>query len=242
VRGLLVALILILSGCRATVTTQVDVGADGHGTVRAAVGLDDEALQKVGDVAAELRVDDLRQVGWTVEGPRKADDGLTWVRASWAFDDAEQANRALAQLSGPEGPFRDLELVRTSSLLRSTTRLAGTVDLSRGLGGFADADLAARVGDTLPLDVARLRAELGPEADRVLQVRFEASLPGSPETNAPTRSGGRAVWAPALGQQLRIDASSDHLRLVPLVPAVVAAVLLLAVLCGLLIVRRRRRI
>ena len=218
------------------------MGADGRGTVRAAVGLDDEALQTVGDVGAELRVDDLRQAGWRVEGPRKEDDGLTWVRASWAFDDAEEANRALAQLSGPEGPFRNLQLVRTSSLLRSKTRLTGAVDLSGGLSGFADADLAARVGDTLPLDAARLRTELGPGADGMLQVRFEARLPAPVDSNASSRDGGRAVWAPALGEQLPIEASSDHLRLVPLVPATVAVVLLLAVAAGFVVVGRRQRI
>ena len=208
--------------------------------MRAEVGLDDEALQKVGDVGAELRVDDLRQAGWTVEGPDKDDDGLTWVRAAWAFDDVEEANRALVQLSGPGGPFRDLRLVRTSTLLRARTRLTGAVDVSGGLGAFADADMATRVGDTLPLDVARLRAELGPDADRVVQVRLEARLPGTAKTNAPSLEGGRAVWAPALGQQLGVDAYSDHLRLVPLVPATVAGVLLLIVLAAFLVVRRRR--
>lgn len=213
--------------------------SEGKGTVRAAVGLDDDAVSRFGDLAGELRVDDLRQAGWEVEGPRKEDDGLTWVRASRSFSGADEANTFLAQLSGPEGPFRDLRLARSRSLLRSTTRLTGTVDLSAGLAAFADPDLAARVGDTLPLDLDRLRAELGPDADQELQVAFEADLPGDVRANAP-QEGGRAVWQPSLGQELPIEASSEALALVPLVP-VAAAVLLVVVLgAGFLVWRRRR--
>jgi hypothetical protein len=233
------ALLLALSGCRATVTAGLDVDSEGKGTVRAALTLDDDAVRMFGDLAGELRVDDLRQAGWEVEGPRKEDDGLTWVRASRAFSGAEEANTFLAQLSGPEGPFRDLRLTRSRSLLRSTTRLTGVVDLAAGLAAFADSDLAARVGDTLPLDVDRLRQELGPDADQELQVAFEARLPGDVRANAPTE-GDRAVWRPALGQQLRIEASSDAVALVPLVP-VLAALLLFVVVGAAFLVWRRRR-
>ena len=215
------------------------MGSDGHGTVRAAMGLDDEAVRMFGDLGADLRVDDLRQAGWEVEGPKKEDDGLTWVRASRPFSDPEEANAALAQLSGPGGPLRDLQVTRSRSLLRTRTRLSGVIDLSGGIAGFSDADLAAKVGDTLPLDLDRLRRELGPDADRALQVSFQARLPGSVRSNATTQSGGRAVWQPALGQELRIEASAEALALVPLLPAV-AALLLFVVAGASLLVRRRR--
>ena len=226
-------------GCRATLTAGLDVGSDGHGTVRAAIGLDDEAVRTFGDLRAELRVDDLRQAGWEVEGPEKEDDGLTWVRASRPFSDAEGANQALAQLSGPGGPLRDLRLTRSRSLLRTRTQLSGVVDLSGGIAGFSDPELAAKVGDTLPLDLDRLRRELGPDADQELQVSFSTRLPGSIRSNASAQEDGRAVWQPALGQQLRIEASAEGLALVPLVPAV-AVLLLLMVTGAFLIVRRRR--
>ena len=215
------------------------MGTDGKGTVRASLGLDDDAVSRFGDLAGELRVDDLRQAGWEVQGPRKEDDGLTWVRASRSFSRAEEANAALGQLSGPEGPFRDLRLTRSRSLLRSSTRLTGVVDLAAGLAAFADPDFAAWVGDTLPLDVNRLRDELGADADEELQVAFEARLPGDVRANAP-QEGGRAVWRPGLGQQVRIEASSEALALVPLVP-VLAGALLLVVLSAAFLVWRRRR-
>ncbi|HEX2042431.1 MAG TPA: hypothetical protein VHF24_07305, partial [Acidimicrobiales bacterium] len=198
-----------------------------------------DAVSRFGDLAGELRVDDLRQAGWEVDGPRKEDDGLTWVRASRSFAGADEANTFLAQLSGPDGPFRDLRLTRSRSLLRSTTRLTGTVDLSAGLAAFADPDLAARVGDNLPLDLDRLREELGPDADQELQLAFQAGLPGDVRANAPQEQG-RAVWQPALGQRLQIEASSEALALLPLVP-VAAAALLVVVLGAAFLVWRRRR-
>ena len=172
-------------------------------------------------------------------GPRKEDDGLTWVRASRSFSGADEANAVLAQLSGPDGPLRDLRLSHSRSVLRTTTRLTGVVDLAGGLAAFADADLVARVGETLPLDVERLRDELGPDADEELQVAFEARLPGSVRSGGE-QVGDRVVWRPTLGQQLLIEASSEAVALVPLVP-VVAGMLLLIVLGASFLVWRRRR-
>ncbi len=226
--------------CQVRVTAGIDVGADGDGTVRAAVGLDTAALSAVGDLGAALRIDDLRAAGWEVEGPRQEDDGFTWVRASRPFSDVEEARLALSELSGPDGPFRDLSFARERSFLRTRTHLSGTVDLSGGLTGFADADLRALVGDTIRLDAEGLRGELGADPDQAVQVRFEARLPGSARSNAPERAGDRFVWRPAMGRQLAIEASSSGLR-VPVVPIAVAVVLLVAVGAGGLLVARRRR-
>ncbi|MFN2609186.1 MAG: hypothetical protein ABR511_15060 [Acidimicrobiales bacterium] len=220
-------MLLATGACRVRVTGGIDVGAGGSGTVRAGVGLDDEAVKGAGDLAAALRVDDLRQAGWTVTGPRKEGDGLTWVRASKPFSGVEQAVADLAELSGPDGPFKGLTLRRTSSLLHRTTSLSGTVDLSGGLSGFADADLRSKVGDALPLDADALRRQFGPDADKVLSVQFEALLPGSATSNATTRDGGRLVWRPTLGSRLAVSARSSDLAPWPLV--VIGLVLVLAV-------------
>ena len=224
-------LLLALSACQVRVTAGLDVDPDGEGTVRAAVGLDGNALRAVGDLAAALRVDDLRAVGWEVEGPRPEGDGLTWVRASRSFSDVDEARLALSQISGPDGPFRNLTFDRERSFLRTRTRLSGAVDLSGGLAGFADADLRTLLGDTVRLDPEGLRAELGADLDRAVQVQFEARLPGSVRSNAPERSGNRSVWRPLVGQQLTIEASSSGLK-VPVVPIAVAVALLVAVAVG----------
>ena len=214
---------------------------DGSGTVRAGLGFDAEAAESVGDIAAVLRADDLRQAGWEIEGPRAEDDGLTWVRASRKVANTEEANRALAELSGPAGPFRDLSVSRSQTLVHNRTSLSGTVDLAGGLTSLGDAEFLAKVGDSLPLDIEGLRAEFGDGLDQAVQVQFEARLPGSAEANTDERADGRLVWRPALGASLPMKADSEALNLIPL--AVVAVVLLAVVglSTGWFLLRRRRR-
>jgi hypothetical protein len=237
-RIVVVVMLLWATACQVRVSAGIDVDQGGGGTVRAAVGLDAEALANVGDLGAVLRVDDLRQAGWRVDGPRKEGDGLTWVRASRPFSRVEDADRALSELSGAGGPFRDLAFRRSRSFLHTRTSVSGVVDLTRGAAGFGDDDLQAKVGDTLRLDPDGLRAELGPDADRALSVQFEARLPGSMRSNASVRAGGSATWRPALGQQVRIEASSQVLNLVPLVLAALALLVVVGVATTVVLLRR----
>ncbi len=234
-------MVLAAGACQVRVTGGIDVDPDGGGTVRAGLGLDGEALATVGDLNTALRVDDLRQAGWKVDGPRKEGDGLTWIRVSRPVSDTLEAVTALAQLSGPEGPFRNLTLSSTHSLFRNRTTLSGAVDLSGGLTGLGDADLLAKFGGGLPLDLDGLRKEFGPDLDKAVQVSFEARLPGSVDANTTEKAGGRLVWRPPVGSRLPIGATSKGLNLLPLVT--VAVVLLVAVggATAWLLVRRRRR-
>ncbi len=239
---LVALLVWATTACHVTLAAGVDVARDGSGRVTAGVGLDAEALKEVGDPATALRVNDLRQAGWEVDPPRKEDDGLTWVRASKPFADPEQAATIMAELSGPDGPFRDFRLVRTKSATRSKTSFTGTLDLSRGLAGLSDPDLATALDDVdLGLDLEGLRRRFGDALPRTVTVQVTAGLPGELTTNAPERDGGRARWSPELGQTVQMEASGEALRINPAIPvgAGVAVVVLAGVL--LVVVRRRRR-
>ena len=239
-RRLLPLLVAVLAwattACQLTVAAGIDVNRDGTGRVTAGLGLDEGAVKEVGDLTTALRLDEVRAAGWQVESPRKEGDGLTWVRASKPFADPEQVPAILAQLNGPDGPFRDFRVVRTKSLTRSKTTFTGTLDLAGGLAGLSDPELNAALDDVeLGLDVEGLRGRFG---DR-LKVQVTAGLPGEVTTNAPARDGGRALWAPALGQTLQLQASSEAFRIDPRIP--IAAALLLVILGVALVVRRRRR-
>jgi hypothetical protein len=231
------------TACHVTLAAGVDVARDGSGRVTAGIGLDADALKELGDPVAALRVDDLRQAGWQVEPPRREDDGLTWVRAFKPFADPEQAATIMAELSGPDGPFRDFRIVRTKSLTRSKTTFTGTLDLSRGLAGLSDPELAATLGDVdLGLDLEGLRRRFGDQLARTVTVQVTAGLPGDMTTNAPARDGGRALWSPELGQTVQMEATSEALRINPAIPiAAGAAVLVLAGVLVFVVVRRRRR-
>ncbi|MFP5320205.1 MAG: hypothetical protein ACLGI2_18160 [Acidimicrobiia bacterium] len=207
-------------GCQVVLSAGIEAERDGSGVVRAAVGLDDEALRQLGDPAAELRLDDLREAGWSVAPPGKEPDGLTWVRLSKPFADADQAGRVTAELSGPGGPFRQFRLERRRSLLRTTTELTGVVDLTAGLGGLSDEGLQAALGDAAPaLDAAAL-------AGHDVRVRVEARLPGEEPR----------VWEPELGEELRLEARSDVVNVRLLGGAAAAVVFTLA---ALVLLRRR---
>ena len=168
------ALLAVVSGaCQVSVVVGVAVERNGTGRVTAGIGLDADAVRELGDPATALRLDDVRQAGWQVEGPRKEGDGLTWIRASKPFAGVDQVPAILAELNGPDGPFRDFRVVRTESLLRSRTTFSGTLDLSRGLVGFADPELTAALGDVDPgLDLDGLRGRFG--ADLASSVRVQA--------------------------------------------------------------------
>ena len=229
------------TACQVTLAAGVDVARDGTGRVTAGLGLDADALVEVGDPATALRLDDVRQAGWQVEGPRKEDDGLTWFRASKPFSDPDQVPAILAELNGPDGPFRDFRIVRTKSLTRSTTTFTGTLDLSRGLAGLSDPDLTTALGDVpLNLDVDGLRGRFGDAVGNTVKVLVTAGLPGKVDTNAPASDGSRALWAPDLGQTVQLEASSQAFRVDPRIPMAAASVLVLVVVL-VVVIRRRHR-
>lgn len=200
-------------------TAGVEAERDGSGWVRAGLGLDQEALRELGDPVKELRLDDLRQSGWDVTEPKTEKDGLTWVRVSKRFARAEDAARVAAELSGPEGPFRDFRLERSRTFFKTKTSLSGLVDLSAGLAGLSDPALQEKVGD---YDLGLDPAGLGQRA----KVQVEARLPGRVQS-----------WEPAVGEKLRVETASEVWNLSPLVPAVACLVFTTAALA--VFIRRR---
>ena len=200
------------------------MGTGGSGVVRAGIGLDDEALGEVGDPARELRLDDLRESGWTVTGPSKEADGLTWVRLSKPFADSDEAGRVASELSGPDGPFRDFLVERKRTFAKTTTRFTGTVDLSKGLAVLSDTGLEQALGDE---NVAGLRDRFAKDFDRTLSVRVDVRLPGQ------TRS-----WEPKVGEELRLEAASEQWNVRPLIAAVAALVFAVAALSYVVVSRR----
>lgn len=237
---LLVALLAwATAACQVTLAAGIDVARDGSGRVSAGLGLDADAAQELGDPVTALWVDDLRQAGWDVEGPR-SEDGLTWIRASKPFADPEQAAAVLAELNGPDGPFRDFRIVRTKSLTRSRTTFTGTLDLSGGLAGLSDPDLTTALDDVdLGLDLEGLRRRFGDALARTVSVQVTVGLPGEMTTNATARDGDRALWAPELGETVRLEASSEAFRVDPLLAAAAGAVLVVLIVLLVLVARRR---
>lgn len=222
-----------LSACRTDVLVRVAVEEDGSGTVQVAVGLDDEALGRIPDLAQQLRVDDLEQAGWAVSGPAAEDDGRTWVRAVKPFSSPEAASAVIAEVTGPDGPLRGFTVTRERSLARTEITVDGTVDLSGGLEAFSDPEVAAAL-DGLPFGQELPELLGGTPPAEAVRVTVAVALPGEVEADATEVAPGLAVWEVALGDgPVELSASSSELRTATvawLVVAAAAALLLAAVL------------
>lgn len=238
----LAALVIALaSGCQLTTAVGVDANRDGSGLVRVAVGLDADAARRVPNLKSDLRTDDLTKAGWTIVGPRKEDDGRTWIRASKPFDDPADASKVIEEISGPNGPFTDFYLGQSRSFLTTKTTFRGTVNLSGGIEAFGDEQLRQRLGgSSIGVDPKELEARLGQVLDRIFTFRVQTRLPGDVQSNAPLEAEHGAEWRPKLGEKVTLVATSSALNTRQVVGTVVA-VLAAVALAVVLVVRRVRR-
>ena len=251
--ALAAAAVALTGACRVDVSVGIDAEADGTGRVRAAALLDDEAVDRLvgeaagdpatSDPATRIKVDDLRSAGWTVTGPRPTDDGGLEVVATHPFDDVAEARRLLSEIAGDPGPFRDVTLRQDRGFFKTTTAFEGTVDLAAGLGSFTDPELreALEATDEAPLGVtqAQLEQRLGEAIERMFGLQVAVRLPGRVASNAPTETGNGAVWAPSLGEEVVLEASSERWNVANVVAALVAILGGLAL--AVVLWRNRRR-
>lgn len=241
---LLSCLVVLCAGCQLDARVLIDVVEDGSGLVSVSVALDQDAADRVPELADQLEVDDLVATGWTVTGPALEADGLTWVRASKPFPSPGRAALVLDEVTGAEGPFQDLAVRRSASLLEEEWRVSGAVDLREGLAGFSDDALRDRLDGT---DVGRSAEEIAADVGRPIAevVTFEVavSLPGDVRADGVV-DGRRATWEPVLGERLEVDATGSRWNVATggwLALAAAATTALVAVLLVRAARRLRRR-
>ena len=224
------------TACQVRTTVAVDVAKDGSGTVTVAVGLDADALRRLPDLdddgrstTADLtrlvRTDDLAAAGWHVSGPvgSAADGGFVWIRATKPFGTPEEAGRVLGEVTGRDGPLRDLRVDRHDSFGRTRFTFEGTADLSGGLEAFGDEGLAAALdGEVLGQDPSAIEAELGRPLSEMFSLEVSADLPGDSKATA---------WTPELGEEPVEMAATGTVR-----DGWVLALTAVAVACGLALV------
>jgi hypothetical protein len=223
----LAALALVLcSACQVTIAVGVDANQNGSGVVRAGVGLDNDALRQIPDLAQQLRVDDLKKAGWTIVGPRKERDGRTWVRATKPFRNPAGAQKAMTELNGPNGPFKSFRLRQSHSLFKTKTSFSGTVDL-QGARSLADPALQQQL-NAPGVDPKVLEQQLDTAINRTFRLEVVTHLPGSIDSNAPTEVDGGVVWHPKVGENVRLTATSTAWHLRPIIFGALAVILAVA--------------
>lgn len=203
-----VALVL-LGGCRIETLVDIEADASGSGDVTVDVNLDRDAALKAPDLRP--RVADLRRAGWEVRGPIGRPSGGITLTARKRFRSPAEAARVVAEVAGggPDDPLRDLRLLQSRSFAKTRTRFVGTLDLSRGVESFSDAELQRQLGGQ-PLGVASERLEA---LNRGLLLRVRARLPG-----------GGASWDARNGQRVDMRAASEAWNVPNLVFAALAVV------------------
>jgi len=182
VAGAVAVLLLFATGCQVEIHTTVSMQSNGHGTVTQAVGFDDVALRRVGNLDQQLHVDDLAQAGWTVDPAVKEGD-TTWVRAHHPFSSPAEATRLVGQISGPDGPYRDVVVKHSDGLLSSSSSVTGVIDTTAGFKMFGDPALVATMGgDGTGGLLERIAKEEGRPAADMVMVSFTSELPGISRT------------------------------------------------------------
>jgi hypothetical protein len=221
--ALALALAVLNTGCRLQVDVNVDVAEDGSGEVEVVIGVDDDALDRIGgDLAAVLDVDALAADGWVIDGPAVEGDGFTRVRIRHRFGSPRDAAEVFALIAPQDGPFQDFAVTRERSTFETRVGFRGRVDFGAGVPSLDGSDLES---------IEDLEARLGDSLSRLIQVRVSARLPGEVTSNATTKADNGAVWQIGFGEGgVDLEATGTTSRVGTLVAigvAAVAAVLLL---------------
>ena len=147
---------LFLAGCKVDAEVAIEADSDGSGDVIATVTLDEAAAAEIGDLDENVRLDDLRDAGWTVVV------GDNTVTATKPYEHPDEATTLLQEVSGPL--VSRAQVTRDVGFAKTTTEVDVALDLTSGLQGFADQALLDQLGglptgfDAKNLEVV-LRAE-----------------------------------------------------------------------------------
>ncbi len=185
--GLVAVLLVVgLSGCQAKVAIDAQVNKDGSGTLKVALGLDDKALQRLGDPAIKIQTQDMTAAGWVVAAPVKEADGLTWIRASKSFANAAELTSSMEELTAPPAMFSGFTFTRVETDDTITYKLAGSIDPAKGMASFSDADLAGKLnGDPFGGNIAAIEAEEGKPIADMVSMTVSATVADGPTKSYP---------------------------------------------------------
>jgi hypothetical protein len=237
------ALLVVATGCQVNTQINVDTQANGSGTVDVVVTLDRAATQAVGDVKSQLQTSDLVAAGWSVTGPVAGTDGSTVLEATQAFATPAQASSLVAEIAGTGTPGTrpfQLSVLSHKTWWSTRTRLVGRADLTCDLACFGDSGLVSQLGTSTGVDPGTVASQ---EED--FTFGLSVTLPGKLQSsNAASSVGHQQNWAPKLGEQTVLSATTSSPDGTHLAEAIGAgAFVVLALIVGLLValIRRRRR-
>ena len=172
---MMVACALVCAGCRLDANVTVKVVRDGSGVVTVHVVADKDLIGRAGNALVDLRLDDATTAGWVLEGPADTAEGGRQLALSKPFHTETEADRILAELSGPAGPLHQFHLDQKRAFAKITTKLTGEVGLDGGAAGLGDSELVQLLGGRQVLD-----GTVGANLTDQLVVTVKLDGPGKP--------------------------------------------------------------
>ncbi len=176
--ALLVLTPVAVAGCKTDVDITVRARPEGSGTIRVTAVVDNQAAQWLGSPEKALATTDLAKRGWAIRSVQPTDDGGVTFGAEHGFSSIEEGNRIIDDLTGADGAFSKLRLSRSRSLLSTSVKLTGSVDLTNRLEAFGDDELATLVGGGSRIGVGEKDLPLGAKVDDVLTMKLTSELAG----------------------------------------------------------------
>ena len=223
---LVAALTVLTAACRVDTAVVVDVDDDGSGAVTVVLTADADAVARVPELAEGLRLDDVRDAGWAVDGPISRSDGGVEIRVVKEFESASQLPAVLAEIAGEDVIFSEAVLEQTRSFAESAYEFGLVIDPTPPIEVFSDSALA-EIFDGQPFGrpLEDLIAEAGRPQDS-LGLQFSVTLLDSDEALSasigyatqqeapvlaePEIEGSTATWRFSYGDpRVRIGASSS---------------------------------
>lgn len=193
--ALIGGLIIVLSACRVDIKLDVAADRDGSGRLTVTTDIDNEAATLVPGLAEDLRLDDLLQSGWKVEGPTQVNNGGLRVVLTYDFESPAEANRALAQINGPNGPLLAPALKRTVEGKTVATTFDASLQFVGGIEAFSDEQLSSLIGGAPWQATAD---KLGVDPMQSVSFTLEAQLPGEIRKTTGTEAEGGVIWSAPL--------------------------------------------
>lgn len=182
-----VLLVVPLTACQVELSTSLTVSDNGSGSMTVVARADAEAVAAAPELTNSLNLDDLRTAGWTVDVVPPTADSYLVVTLRRTFATPDEATLLLSQLSGENGPLRDLVLDRSGRTNDARYVFSGSAGLPAGLSGFADSDALALIGAA---PFASSLATRGLAVEDVLGMSLTVTLPGKVESsNASSMAG-----------------------------------------------------
>lgn len=218
---LVTALTVLAAACRVDTAVEVDIDDDGSGVVTVVFTADADAVARVPELAEGLRLDDVRDAGWAVDGPISRSGGGVEVRAVKEFESASQLPVVLAEVAGQDVIFSDVVLAQTRSFAESAYEFEIAIDPTPPIEAFSDGALAGIFdGQPFGRPLEELIAEAGRPQDS-LGLQFSVTLLDSDDAFGavtgsdpaplvePEIQGSTATWRFSYGDpQVSVSASN----------------------------------